>query len=397
MKRRWSRLAICAAIMLFVSAGFPPRGTVLMAASPPVAAPERPSKRPPKVDLPAEARTLAETWARRLGQGYTTRIDSHRHVVYVSAVDPKAFAHVVRLLGSVHDAHLKFLFARPLDRNVTVILPTVKDYRKLVPLAKAHGVYDTRTRTLASISFSSVLVHEFIHALHHNDQRAAGQKHPIWITEGLAMLFQASRLKGARLDVLDGGGVDELQAAIRAGKARSLGQMCRLSPKAFMAEAELSYRQSHHVMLYLHRRGKLRTFYEAYKSGYRRDATGAEALAKTLGLPLAQVDAAWRKWVLARPGAWRPAHKQQAHLGIRMGKSDHGVEVTGYLRNSTAHLADLLKPGDVIISLAGRPVRSARDLADAVQVCQPGQIVDIEIIRSGRTVIVKHRLGLAPR
>ena len=378
MKRRWSRLVVLANLMLLVPIALPARGEL-------------------PANAKANAKALAAKWTRRLGQGYATRIDLRRHVVYVSAVDAKAFAHVVRLLGGVHDAQLKLLFARPLDRNVTVILPTVKDYRKLVPLAKAHGVYSTRSGTLVSISFSSVLVHEFIHALHHNDQRAVGQEHAIWITEGLAMLFQASRLKDGRLDVLDGGRLEELQAAIKGGKARSLGDLCRLSPKAFMADAESSYRQSHNVMLYLHRRGKLRAFYEAYKAGYQRDPTGAEALAKTLGRTLAQVDADWRKWVLARKPPWREAHKRKAHLGIRMGKSDQGVEVTGYLKYSTAHLAKMFKVGDVIISLAGRPVRSARDLAAAVQACQPGQIVDIEIIRSGRTVIVKHRLGLAPR
>jgi len=370
----------------------------LACVAPPAAAPAL-AKDPPatKVDLAAEARSLAERWGKNLGQGYTTRIDSRRHIVYVSAVDPAAFAHVVKLLAAVHDAQATGLFPRRLRRNVTVILPTVKDYRRLVPNAKAHGIYTPRNRALVSISYSTVLVHEFIHALHHNDQVVARQNHPIWLIEGLAMLYQASVLKDGRFEVKDPGSLAGLQSVIKAGTVRPLKQLCRMTPKAFMASAESAYRQSHHVMLYLHRQGKLRAFYTTYKATYAQDPTGAKALAQTLGKPLDRVEADWRKWVLACKPPWRPAHARSAHLGIRMAKSDQGVEVSGFLRGSTAQRAGLLKGGDVIISLAGRPVRSARDLSAAVQACRPGQIVEIEIIRAGRTVMLKHRLGLAPK
>ncbi len=359
------------------------------------------AKSPPakagKVDLPAEAKALVAEWTERLGEGYTARIDSRRHIVYVLAVDAKAFSHVMRLLGDVHDAQSKLLFPKGLRRNVTVVLPTVRDYRRLVPQARAHGTYNRRTRVLVSISFSGVLVHEFIHALHYNDQAAAGQDHPIWITEGLAMLFQSARVEGGRLAVPDGGGLEELQAALKAGKVRSLKTLCTLKPGAFMQDAELYYRQVHHVMLYLHRQGKLQAFYEAYRSRYAGDPTGAEALAKTLGKPLDRVDAEWRAWVRSRKPPWRGARKRPAHLGIRMAKAEWGVEVTALLRSAVAHRVQLLKKGDIIISLAGGPVRSSRDLAAAVQACQPGQIVDIEIIRAGHLLILKHRLGLAPK
>lgn len=382
-----STCRLAAAALAACLAAWPATGP----AAPPPGAP------PAKIDLAAEAKALAARWSERLGQGYTTRIDSRRHIVYVSAIDQKAFRHVTALLGTVHDALAKRLFPRPLQRNVTVILPTVKDFRRLVTNTKAHGVYDIANRKLVSISFSNVLIHEFIHALHHNDQDAANQRHPTWIVEGLAMLFQASQAKAGKFEIADSGAPAQLQAALKANKAHSLADLSRMTQKAFMADAELCYRQAHQVMLYLHEQGKLDAFYAAYRSGYARDTTGTEALSAVFGKPPAQVEADWRKWVLARKPAWQPRRQRLAHLGIRMAKSTDGVEVTGLVRGSSAHRAGLLKKGDVITSLARRQVRVARDLIVAVQSCRPGQIVDIEIIRNGRPLILKHRLGLAPK
>jgi len=42
----------------------------------------------------------------------------------------------------------------------------------------------------------SILTHEFTHALHFADQEGRGQEHPIWIAEGLATLFESSKLLG---------------------------------------------------------------------------------------------------------------------------------------------------------------------------------------------------------
>ncbi len=347
--------------------------------------------------LQAEAEKLASRWADRLGDGYITRIDSRRHIVYVSSVDKKALAHVVRLIGDYNDALGKMPFSEPARWNTTVILPTVRDYRRLVRLTGAHGLYNKRSRTLVSISFSNVLIHKFVHALHHNDQVSANQQHPIWLVEGLATLFQSSRLKDGKLKILTDSGLSVIQKAMKENKVCSLGSLCSMSPKAFTKDAKICYPQVRYVMLYLHRLGKLQQFYEAYKAGYSADRTGSKALERTLGKPLKQIEAEWRKWVLSQKPPWRPGYEQRAHLGVRMQKAAEGVNITGFVRNSTAQRAGLLKVGDVIISLAGQSVHSAGDLTAAVQSCKPGHIVDLGVIRDGRTVLIKHVLGLMPK
>ncbi len=350
-----------------------------------------------KKNLNAEAVSIAKAAQNQFGEGYITRIDAKRHIVYISAVDKKAMIHVARSISLCHDVQRKILFPEPLRWNVTVVLPTLKDYRKLVKNPKVNGLYHRKKRTLVSISFSGVLVHEFIHALHHNDQAIAGQNHPIWITEGLATLFQNSRINDGKVEVITDAGLLAAQKAIKQKKAYKLAELCSMKQRAFVKDAETCYPQVRYVMLYLYRLGKLRQFYKTYKADYKSDPTGVKTLEELFGKPLAKIDSDWKKWVLAQKPPWQPAHRQRAHLGVRMKQTPVGVKVIGLVRNSAAARAGLLKVGDVIISLAGNPVRTPNSLTAAVRSCRPGQTIEIEVIRKGRTTILKHILGLAPK
>ncbi|MDY7009924.1 MAG: PDZ domain-containing protein [Planctomycetota bacterium] len=388
MWQRRTLKAVFLVVSLLAAATWPAAG---LSGQRPATAPVR------KKDLDAEAEKLAKAWTDRFGEGYITQTDSRRHIVYVSAVDEKAFARVTSLLGAYHDMQRKLLFPEPLRWNVTVVLPTLKDYRKLIPHAKAHGIYSARNRTLVSISFSNVLVHEFTHALHHNDQAAANQKHPVWIVEGLATLFQAVRVKDGRMEIPIDAGLTILQKAVKNKKSHPLAELCSMKPEEFMQNADLCYRQVRYVMLYLHRVEKLQQFYQAYKTTYASDQTGVKALEETLGKPLDKIESDWKKWLLAQEPPWRPARKHRAHLGVRMKQTPTGVKIIGFVRNSSAQRAGLLKVGDTIISLSGQTIQTPNALTAAVQSCSPGQIVEIEVVRGGRTTVIKHLLGLMPK
>jgi len=344
-------------------------------------------------DLAAEAKALAELNRRKFGEGYTIRIDNRRHLVYVSALDPRAFDRVVAMLGPYADAQRSLLFAAPFQWNVTVVLPTLSDYRESRPPAEVSGYYRPATRTLTSMSLSNVLVHEFTHALHHSDQVRANQRHPVWISEGLATLFQRSRVREGKIEVLLNAGLAVLRESVRQKRVRSLAALCAMDREAFSSDAEACYPHARYVMLYLHRQGKLRKFYETYKSHYASDLTGVKALEVTLGKPLDEIESDWRRWVLESKPPWRPARPPKTHLGIRMRRVPEGVRVEGFLRGSAAERAGVLKVDDIIISVAGHATPTARKLAEAVGSCKPGEVVEIEIIRDGRTKVVRHLLG----
>jgi len=344
-------------------------------------------------DLAVEARKLADVHRRRFGAGYETHIDRHRRIVYVSALDEKTFRWVERMLGHYADAQSDLLFTRPLLWNVTVVLPTLRDYRKSAPPRQVAGYYRPATRTLTSISVSDVLIHEFTHALHHSDQVRAGQRHPVWIAEGLATLFQGAWGKGGRIAPRLDPSLATLQGAVREESVPSLADLCRMDRGAFRRKAEINYPYVRYLMLYLYRKKKLETFYEAYKSDYASDATGRAALESVLGEPLEAVEASWREWLLALEPPWTPAHPVVAHLGVRMRPAARGVMVDGFLRGSAAEQGGVLKVNDVILSVAGRATPTPRDLAPAVRACRPGETVEIELLRGGEREVVMQVLG----
>ena len=354
---------------------------------------------PRRQELEAEARLLAQAQLARFGPAYAARLDTQRHIVYASALDEKNFDRAVQTLAAYTDAQRKFLFPHEFRWNVKVVLPTVSDYRKHVPAtrAKALGFYHPTTRTLTSISLSSVLVHEYTHALHHNDQALAGQVHAIWVVEGLAMLFQ---------DCLPGSGdlkpttcslLPDLRTAVQQDKALDLSVLLAMDPKAFMEQSKLAYSQSRYLMLYLFDRGVLKDFYRAYKDTYADDRTGKKALEQTVHRPLSLIDREWREWLGGLQMPWRPGQPNKALLGIRMEPDRQGVRVTGFVKRSAAERAKLLQVGDVIISLAGQPTPSPADLTRVVQAHRPGQTIGIEVIRGSGTVAIQHMLGVAPR
>jgi hypothetical protein len=340
--------------------------------------------------LAAEAKALAEAAQKRYGPGYTTKIDDQRHIVYVSALDAYTFSRAVGMLETFSDQQRQMLFREPLPWNVTVILPTLSDYRKPQATASFEGHYERATRTLESLSLSDVLYHEFTHALHHADEVQGNQRHPVWIREGLACLLQQWVMREGKLEVLPGRDLAVLQEAVRNRKVHPFAALFAMDQEAFFRDADLCYAESHYIMFYLHQFGKLKDFYETYKAGY---AAGGASLAKTLGKPLDKIETDWREWVLRQPAPWTPAQMAKPLLGIKMEAVPEGVRITGFVRGSAAERAGQLKFGDIVLSVAGQGTPTPRDLTAAVQACEPGQTVDIEVIRDGRTTVVKQLLS----
>jgi PDZ domain len=333
---------------------------------------------------------------RRYGAGYTAKIDAARHIVYVSAGDAATLARVMDMLGPYADAQRQYLFPQPLPWNMLVVLPTLADYRKDQPpgMPKAMGYYQLSTRTLQSISLSDILLHEFTHGLHHADQTRAGQRHPIWLTEGLATFYQGTRWRDrAWLEPVLDPGVALVQEKLRQKKAHPLAELLTITPAAFLADEKLCYAESRYLVFYLHNMGKLKTFYEAYKADYAKDPSGAAAMVAVLGKPLPEIEADWQAWVLAQKPPWTPANPPHTNLGVRMEAAENGVRITGFVRGSAAERGGVLKEGDIVLSVAGQATPAATDLTAAVQACKPGEIVDVEVIRDGKMATVRQMLG----
>jgi hypothetical protein len=343
-----------------------------------------------------EAKVLAKALANRFGPAYSTQIDDRRHLVYVSALDKVTSRYVMSVLAAYYDAQRQLLFQPGRQWNVVVILPTLADFRRLAPDAKVLGLYQHSMRTLLSISLSNVLLHEFTHAMHHQDQASVNQRHAIWVAEGLATLYQQSRAKGAKVEILTDSSLLTVRKAIEDGQALPLAELFEMDQKAFMKRPELSYLQARAVMLYLYRQGKLKGFYQAYKDTFSQDPTGRLAMEEALGKKLEDIEANWRKWVVSQD-VWRPGVSRKALLGIRMEADEGGVRVTRLLPGSVAQSSGRLRIGDVITAIAGRDTPTPAALTEVVRSLLPGEIVDIVVIRDGRATVIHQLLGATGR
>jgi putative serine protease PepD len=81
---------------------------------------------------------------------------------------------------------------------------------------------------------------------------------------------------------------------------------------------------------------------------------------------------------------------KHAYLGVTMAPNPGGAEVQGVVSGGPAEKGGL-QAGDVIASIDGNPITSPDDVAEAVSNHQPGDKVEIEVIRGGerRTITVE--------
>ena len=348
---------------------------------------------PPPDRANLEAKRIADRYVGRLGNGYVARHDPARSLVYVSALDPTHHAETVALLGEYSDAFCRTLGVSPPKWLVTVLLPTAEDYKALAPRKGVLGHYDPNERLLVSVDRGGVLVHEFVHALHHADCAASQQSHPLWVSEGLATLFESSKTTATGIKPHVDARVGTLQRAIRTKEHIPLSRLLTARADPWTENVELSYAEARYLMLYLHQRGKLKAFYAALKSSCKKDPSGKEALETVLCKKLPRIEKEWLKWAEALKMPWGQSEAHQGRLGLRVRDTKNGVKVLGFDPGSAAELADRLKVGDIILEFDGHQIGSSAGLAAAVRSAGAMRTVRVRVRRKGRRTVVLQPLA----
>ena len=93
-----------------------------------------------------------------------------------------------------------------------------------------------------------------------------------------------------------------------------------------------------------------------------------------------------RGWIGVEPQGLTPELAQ--YFGV---EQTEGVVITGVLQNGPAAQAGI-RPGDVVVSVAGRPVTDVSGLLGAVASLTPGQSADVEVLRRGN----RQRVAVTP-
>jgi Trypsin-like serine proteases, typically periplasmic, contain C-terminal PDZ domain len=72
------------------------------------------------------------------------------------------------------------------------------------------------------------------------------------------------------------------------------------------------------------------------------------------------------------------------------------VVIIGVLRKGPADEAGV-RPGDVVLDVAGKPVVNTGQLLNAVAALKPGSEAAIQVLRGGKTTTLQVRIGTRPQ
>jgi serine protease DegQ len=98
-----------------------------------------------------------------------------------------------------------------------------------------------------------------------------------------------------------------------------------------------------------------------------------------------------RGWIGVEPRDLTPEFVENFRLAVR-----EGVLITGVLQDGPASRAGL-KPGDVVVSIAGQPVADTGQLLNAVAALTPGSVATLAVQRGAEALTLKLTVAQRPR
>ena len=320
-----------------------------------------------------------------LGQGYLFEIDPEHKLIFATNTDQQTLLSLKQRLLMQADSLYEQLFENRPDQYISIVVPSASDYRQIVSRRGVGGFYDHNSRRLIAQRLGQVMVHEFTHALHDSDLDALGQEHPIWLSEGLATMFEPGHFEGQTLVPADSFRLSSLQEAAKKGRLIPLKRLLEMDQKAFTANAvvNLTYGQSGSVLLYLHEKQLLRKFYDTLKAGYETDKTGRAALEHVTGLKLPEFESQWKQWMLNRPAPPLNTGPRGPVLGVRLADANDGLRVDEIPSRSPARSAGI-KVGDILVGIDDTEIRDYNSLIPLLSAYRPGDIVTVKIRRGDR-------------
>jgi RNase P/RNase MRP subunit p29 len=328
---------------------------------------------------------------------YRTVTDPGRNFTYLHARSDEDLAAVRATLEQYGEWQWKHLLQNRPQDPLYIVLLNPADTRKIFG-NRAGGAFSANSNVLLcgdipawKLVRTSVIMHEFTHALHYADMAARRQKHPIWMIEGLATLFETVKRENGDFKPVHSQRLAVLQAVVRSKRHIAWAQMMKLNHAAFMRTAPVAYAQARYMLLYMFEKGLLKRFYDAYteNESYADDKSALRTVEVVFGKPIAEVEHDWRQWVLAQKVPGVP------FLGVRTKQEGERLVVVEVTAKSPADKAGV-KVGDALASLDGEPLAKMDDLLAALGQREVGEEVPVQVKREGTTVDLKLKLGARP-
>jgi tetratricopeptide (TPR) repeat protein len=334
---------------------------------------------------------------KQFGNDYLYEIDETDKLIFATNTDrPTLEALKQNLLRQAHSQWDQIFEHKP-DQYISVVLPSPRDYKGMAPPG-VEGFYNHEARMLIAKGFGFVTQHEFTHALHSADLDPLGQEHPIWLMEGMAVLFEHAEYEKDEegkevLTPKDNARLDQIQKAARSNRLVPLEKLFKMKQPEFVGERVLvCYAESGSVMHYLYDQKLLRKFYDTFKATYEKDKTARTALEQTVGKPLDEFEADWKAWMLKRVPPAMMAAKDGPFLGVAFGRANDGMKVQTLVRGGPGAKSGL-QVGDVIIAMDGVEARDEMSFMPMLAEHKPGDTVILRLRRQRAYLEVPVVLG----
>ena len=257
----------------------------------------------------------------------------------------------------VPEAWVSVLLLEPEDFE----LWSLKNFGIADSFATVAGRYDHDRKQLVAKGLGSTLRHEFFHVLHHRHMDRLGQRHPVWIQEGLAALVESVDLTSdGELRLTHSWRDNAVQRLATFNRLLSLETVSGMSHERFSTKRPLAnYAVSRARLFWLAERGRLASFYTDYTRTHADDASGAPAFIRNSGHPAEDVDDAFRTWARALPEVPDPNDRLPVRLGVDIGPGDgRGPVVT---RLSSLGRERGFRLGDIVQSVNGQPANDLHE------------------------------------
>jgi hypothetical protein len=143
-------------------------------------------------------------------------------------------------------------------------------------------------------SGEATLRHELVHPF----MQASFPDAPAWVDEGVASLFERTRMTHRSIEPLPGRRLPRLQRTMLAGRLPSIAALTAGKESEFYGDPRrLSYAQARYAMMFLQGRGKLEAFLTSLKA---QDPTGFDTLLEVTGFASAEeLQVRWEAYVLS--------------------------------------------------------------------------------------------------
>jgi len=339
----------------------------------------------------ARAQKILDQLQQKFGADYICQIDHDDKLVFATNVDRQTLEDLKKHLTSYAEAQWSNLFTHKFEQYVTVVIPKPGTLNQ--PMI--GGYYYHPQRVLVAKTIGMTLTHEFTHALHAADQEGLGQQHPIWIIEGFATLYESSKVKDGQAVPEPNRRLNFLKRLVARKQTIPWEKFLKLTHPEFMQQAIAAYPQGRYMLMYVHDKGLLKTWYEAYTADYEADPTGAKALEKVFDKKLAQIEADWKKWVEQLPAPPLQLVAHHAYVGVRVSAVTDGLRIVQIVPGSGAEKAGL-KVGDVITKIDGERMVDPDDLLLLVDAHKVGDELKIQCRRDGQYTTVAVELTAMP-